>query len=512
MEGGSRKRKRASNNKLVDLLEMLELQNKNSSLQNDNSSLQKENSRLLKELTASRRKNRKLILDHRKERTACIASLAEERAAARAALDEERGAARASLAEERTAAVAALNEERALLDEERSAAMAALNEERSAAMAALNEERALLVEQRASISAIIEPLETVGGLKKITDRTALVGVVGSVLVSLMSVLMRKTKPVSRLRVICDALLQNCVFGVEATKTMLSDLYKRFYFQEQRNVFAAWKVLRSIDLSSVGGLNYNGLETLRNVEELERYQRGILPSRSSVQKASYELHDIGQQVIPFEKKQCNIGEMYQYDYERFLRFILKIFQLEAIAERESVELSITMDGAELCDGISHLTAGIKVTDGRAIDPRDGSPLCMTMDEVMGRMFQNQSRNNCFALKSLIGKDCKRAYKEFADFFLFFEHVQKYGLAASELGPRIMPMEIFSPQDLSSIWKCLNTGSGARKNGKTHFCHLCACCGDNIVRYLVGENRYLASAAFELLRVYCILTLNLIFCII
>ena len=407
MEGGSRKRKRASNNKLVDLLEMLELQNKNRSLQNDNSSLQKENSRLLKELTASRRKNRKLILDHRKERTACIASLAEERAAARAALDEECGAARASLAEERTAAVAALNEERALLDEER-----------SAAMAALNEERALLVEQRASISAIIEPLETVGGLKKITDRTALVGVVGSVLVSLMSVLMRKTKPVSRLRVICDALFQNCVFGVEATKTMLSDLYKRFYFQEQRNVFAAWKVLRSIDLSSVGGLNYNGLETLRNVEELERYQRGILPSRSSVQKASYELHDIGQRVIPFEKKQCNIGEMYQYDYERFLRFILKIFQLEAIAERESVELSITMDGAELCDGISHLTAGIKVTDGRAIDPRDGSPLCMTMDEVMGRMFQNQSRNNCFALKSLIGKDCKRAYKEFADFFLFF----------------------------------------------------------------------------------------------
>ncbi len=67
MEGGSRKRKRASNNKLVDLLEMLELRNKNSSLQNDNSSLQKENSRLLKELTASRRKNRKLILDRRKD-------------------------------------------------------------------------------------------------------------------------------------------------------------------------------------------------------------------------------------------------------------------------------------------------------------------------------------------------------------------------------------------------------------------------------------------------------------
>jgi len=96
-------------------------------------------------------------------------------------------------------------------------------------------------------------------------------------------------------------------------------------------------------------------------------------------------------------------------------ILKTFQLEEIAEVKSVELSITLDGAELCDGISHLKARIKVTDTRAIDPRDGSPLCMTMDEMMGCMFVNQSRNNCFALKSLIGKDCKRAYREFTEFF-------------------------------------------------------------------------------------------------
>jgi len=343
-------------------------------------------------------------------------------------------------------------------------------------------------EERASMASILKPLECFGGLKKIKDRQNLLTAVGGVIFGFMSVLMYKTMPITRLRVICEVLFKKCIFGVEATKDMLSELYKQFYYKEQRNVFAPWKVLRAIDLSSVGGLNYNGLETLRNVEVLERYQRGVLPSRSSVQKASYELHDIGQGVIPFHRKECHIGEMYQYDYERFLRFILKIFQLEEVAQRESVELSITLDGAELCDGISHLTAGIKVTDPRAINPRDGSPLCMTTDEIMGRMFQNQSRNNCFALKSLIGKDCKKAYKEFADFFKFFEQVKKYGLNASELGPRIMPMEIWSPQDLSSIWKCLNTGGGARKNGKTHFCHLCACCGDNIVRFLVGDNRY------------------------
>jgi hypothetical protein len=76
------------------------------------------------------------------------------------------------------------------------------------------------------------------------------------------------------------------------------------------VFAPWKVLRAIDTSSVGGLNYNGLETLRGCEELHRYQRGLLPSRSSVQRAAYELHCVGQNLIPFIKKHSDIGEIYQ----------------------------------------------------------------------------------------------------------------------------------------------------------------------------------------------------------
>jgi hypothetical protein len=152
------------------------------------------------------------------------------------------------------------------------------------------------------------------------------------------------------------------------------------------------------------------------------------------------------------------------------------------------LSITLDGAELCDGISHLTAGIKITDGRAIDPQTGVPLCTADDDTFGTIFTNQSRNFCFAIKSLIGKDSKKAYKEFKDIFKFFENVKKFGLPVSELGPAIMPMDVWSPQDLSSIWKCLNTGSDARENSNKHFCHLCACCGNDIVRYLVEENRY------------------------
>ena len=348
-----------------------------------------------------------------------------------------------------------------------------------------------VLEQNLQFSNVFEPLskslESFGGFTKVTEKCNAVIAVGAALISVLAVLMRHTKPITRLRTVVEALFSQKIFGVQATTTVLQEMYKTYFFKEQRAVFAPWRVLRAMDLSSVGGLNYNGLETLRQVEELEKYERGVLPSRSSVQRVAYDLHSLGQQHIPFHRHRSDLGEMFQYDYERFIRFILKTFKLHEIAQRESVEISFTLDGAELCDGISHLTAGIKITDSRAVDPRDGSPLCLIGDGELGRLFNNQSRNNCFAMKSLIGKDSKAAYKEFADIFKFFENLKKYGLPASELGPAIYPVETWIPQDLASIWKSLNTGCGARKNGDTHFCHLCPCTGNTIVRFLVDENR-------------------------
>ena len=159
-------------------------------------------------------------------------------------------------------------------------------------------------------------------------------------------------------------------------------------------------------------------------------------------------------------------MYQFDYEKMIRYILKTFSLQGIAERESVELCITLDGAELMKDLCHRTFGIKVTDPNAIDPRDGSPLAYSEDGVFGNIFKVQSRNYCFIMKTLLGKDSKSAYQEFADIFKFFEMLMLEGLPANENGPRILPILVWSPQDLSSIWKSLNTGGGARKVGDKH----------------------------------------------
>jgi hypothetical protein len=53
--------------------------------------------------------------------------------------------------------------------------------------------------------------------------------------------------------------------------------------------------------------------------------------------------------------------------------LNTFGLDINVQHSNVEISITLDGAELCDYKSHLTAGVKVTDKGAVDPCTKLPL-------------------------------------------------------------------------------------------------------------------------------------------
>jgi hypothetical protein len=85
----------------------------------------------------------------------------------------------------------------------------------------------------------------------------------------------------------------------------------------------------------------------------------------------------------------------------------------VVQEESIELCITLDGAKLCDGVCHLTVDIKIMGQRSIDPKDGSLLSCIDDGLTGHIFRTQSRNYCFAVKSLLDKGSKDAYKEFKD---------------------------------------------------------------------------------------------------
>jgi hypothetical protein len=321
-------------------------------------------------------------------------------------------------------------------------------------------------------------------LRKEVERTTMFRMIGEAILAVCNIVMYRTQAITRLRTLCNIILDGRLFGNFATDTVMKEVCTRY---ARKSVFVPWKVLRSIDLAINGGINYTGLESLRAVEELEKNQYGCLPSRSAVQQCAYQLQELGQNVVTMERVPSNLGECYQFNFEKQLRFLLQAFSLHDLAQRESVEICITLDGAELTKDLCHLSFGVKITDGRAKNPRDGLPLAYSEDGIFGKIFNVQSRNYCFIMKTLLGRDSKQAYNEFSDVFRFFERVMSHGLPCNENGPRIMPVNVWSPQDLSSIWKSLNTGGGARKCGDKHWCHLCACTGNKIASYKVEGNR-------------------------
>ena len=78
----------------------------------------------------------------------------------------------------------------------------------------------------------------------------------------------------------------------------------------------------------------------------------------------------------------------------------------------------IDVAELHNLAMHVTAGVKVVDYRAYDPLTVKPLSTTVfnDALKVRLFDCQSRNYCYVLKMLFGKDSKHVYKDvFQDIF-------------------------------------------------------------------------------------------------
>jgi len=321
-------------------------------------------------------------------------------------------------------------------------------------------------------------------IKKEKDPASMLSMVSAAICAVMAVIMSKTRNVTRLKVVCKVLFEMFLFGYDETRFVFHQMARKFVREE---IYKPWKILKAMDMSPKGSLNYRGIETLRHVECLQKYERGFLPSSSSVQEKAQRMYEVGQELCPIKQETSPLGEMFSFEYERTVRLILKTFGLHEIAQMTSVEICITLDGAELCDHLNHLTAGVKLVDKRAIDPKTKRPLFTFSEELLGSAFSCQSRNFCFILKSLIGRDTKDAYDAFSDFFKFFEMVRDIGIPASEHGPQLQPMIVLSSQDMSSLWKCLKTGTGARKNCNSYFCHVCPCNSSDILFFTEGENR-------------------------
>jgi hypothetical protein len=137
-----------------------------------------------------------------------------------------------------------------------------------------------------NVQKVVDTINNNDGFKKIDSKDGSVIAISALLTSFLAIIMRNTHPITRLHTVTDVLFNKMIFGAEITGTVLQEIYEKYIIPKQHRIFLPWKILRAIDLTIAGGLNYNGVEALHSVEELGRYERGILSSRSQIQRASY----------------------------------------------------------------------------------------------------------------------------------------------------------------------------------------------------------------------------------
>jgi hypothetical protein len=270
---------------------------------------------------------------------------------------------------------------------------------------------------------------------------------------------------TKVKIICESVLTS-VFDGRCLAYLMGRTLRPI--QGKNPYRRAIEIAKIIDLSG-SLINLSGYNALRKGVEgdadgkVER-NGGWLASKYHVMKCMKAVETAAQVDLPLKPLILTDDiDGVQFEYDKLLAYLLKLYKLDDVAKNPAeppVEFSITLDGADLSRNISHVTAGIKINDPRAIDPRTGIPI--------GRdgSIPVQSRELCFPCKILIAKDTKDLYTDhFTDFFAFFKGVEERGF-----GEYTRPFIVSSPQDLSSFWKSLKKG-GACKVSKS-FCHCCS----------------------------------------
>jgi hypothetical protein len=220
---------------------------------------------------------------------------------------------------------------------------------------------------------------------------------------------------SRVKTLCENVWSEEVYNGECS-TYLLDKAKGI-IQRENPYHCAIKIGKVIDLS-VSVLNLSGFDSLRRgmkADENHKINRmgGWLCSTYQLKKAMKKVKEHAKGVIPFKIVDVDGIDGLKFDFEPLLLYVLKLFKLEdAVRDinQPPVQISITLDGADLSHNVTHVTAGVKVNNPMSIDPLSGLPIGVTNSRKV------QSRELCFPFKSLLAKDLKELYNNHSGDFL------------------------------------------------------------------------------------------------
>ena len=112
---------------------------------------------------------------------------------------------------------------------------------------------------------------------------------------------------------------------------------------QMYVWNAWKLQKAIDLCPTGGLNYSGIESLRDVEGLQKWESGSLPSESTIRRRCRALDEYAVEVLgPINTDETVNGKIYFEDPARLLRLMVESHGMSAVAKTGSTCLPMLLN--------------------------------------------------------------------------------------------------------------------------------------------------------------------------
>jgi hypothetical protein len=244
---------------------------------------------------------------------------------------------------------------------------------------------------------------------------------------------------------------------------------------KEKVFSPHRILKFMDLSS-GSLNYAAIDILRKIENLtgEKWFRGIIPSPATLRRCARKVEALADDIIPIEKFLSPQGEGIKFEnMGKVLEIIHKAFGLTEIGKERALEVAITTDGSMLAHLINLVMVGYKLIDPAAKDPKTGKPL---LDPTDPKNSKYQSRDLCFPLMMLLGKETKEMYT--ANIKPVYDEFLKSSIEGEPnlMTPGYLPFVCACPGDMSCHWKATLVGGGAKV--KTRFCINCCCTSDEI----------------------------------
>jgi hypothetical protein len=286
---------------------------------------------------------------------------------------------------------------------------------------------------------------------------------------------------TKARMLMEALMSGGILNGEATVS-----FKAVVKQYIRSLFRPWKLVKAGDMAAVGGFKTTTINALRNI--IDENGEGFFPSATTVNRSRALLDQYGSEVIGYHRRDTQYGEVYFLNFEQAFRLLLKACNLYELAQVDSVKVALTVDGADLFKGRTHVSTGIKITDERGLHPITKQPfLVAAREHDDDNMFvKMQTKEVCCVMIIADAKDNKHLYEDvFKEYYDWGEKIRREGLAASELGPKLMPFTVTHTPDLKGAWFLSNRGGGCKN--KTFFCHLCACTKSTLTAYLVDDMR-------------------------